>query len=170
MQIHELMKLLDKYYAGTGKKLVICNDKPNPDGEGRRVGLYEDNDGFRVDEYTEPGSSWYSFHTCHFYKEGGAVYYFLNRSAYRDELLKHSFPEYEVLCRTNDHGMKIPYGVVMNIENSWNVYVGDKTLFYITDNSIKTLREAAEYFDGFVDTNETIMVIVRRFVRDNGQI
>ncbi|SCX17875.1 hypothetical protein SAMN02910339_02496 [Lachnospiraceae bacterium YSD2013] len=170
MRIHELMKLIDKYYAGIDKKLTVCNDKPGVDGEGRRVGLYADNDGFRVDEYTEPGSSWYSFHTCHFCREGGAVYYFLNRSVYKEELHKHSFPEYEVLCRTNDHGLKIPYGVVMSLEGVWNVYIGDETLLYIKDTSVKTLRDAVDYFDSVVDGNEAIKLIVKRFVRDNGQI
>ena len=170
MKINELMNLINKYYTGTDKKLTVSAGKPSSNGEGRRVGFYADSDGFRVDEYTEPGSSWYSFHSCAFYKESGAVYYFLNRPVYKEELLKHSFPEYEILFRTNERGLKIPYGVVMNLDGAWNVYAGDGTLFYINDYSLKTVREAADYFDEFVDTNATVKIIVNRFVRDNSQI
>ena len=170
MRISELMILLNKYYAGEDKKLTIRHDKPRRYGEGRRVGIYMEDAGFRVDEYTEPGSSWYSFHTCEFRREGAAVYYLLNRPVYKEELLKHSFPEYEILSHVNDRGLKIPYGVVMFLDGVWHVYVGDSHLFYIKDYSIKTLEQAVDNFTKAAESDENMKNIINRFVWDCGQL
>ena len=166
MLIRDFMPIVRNYYIAGPYCIYDRPVSPTPSLHSE-TGLYKawDNDnrmGFVIDESADMDRGSYSHYVNHYRHEGATVYYTMDDRIFRERCSL----DYEILYVNDDRLSSKRYGLIINYEGQWRLYLADSHMFVMDNVDFKTAAEAKEYFDTCIKNDPFIQEIIDNYSMD----